>query len=237
MSKESIHNQIRSILEKFKVQNENLEKEKGKISQLEIDLLRKYCIDLYDLANDLSKTDEPSKETPKKDEPPVKEVFFEPKTLSETEKSIETKEVKTWDPPKFEPINEKAKAIEIPFEAKTEDKEKTSAIIDVINETNKKTALHETFSNTREKKEMVEKFANSKISKIIDAIDISKRFELQHNLFKSDNRSFTDSINSLENAGSIDMALKIFDHLAARYHWDTKNDLVKEFKSFIYRKY
>lgn len=237
MTKDSIHKQISLILEKFKAQNENLEKEKGKISQLETDLLRKYCIDLYDLISQINQASEPEKVEEKPVEIPVKEEYFKPKTLTETEKAIEVKEEKKWDPPKFEPVNEKPKTMELPLEEKPVVKETQTTVIDVISETSKKTALHETLSNATEKKEMIEKYANSKISKIIDAIDISKRFELQHNLFKSDNRSFSDSINNLENAGSLEMALKIFDHLASRYHWDSKNELVKEFKSFIYRKY
>ena len=239
MTKDSIHNQISLILAKFKVQNENIEKEKGKISQLETDLLRKYCIDLYDLVNQInSDLAEETKKEEKITEPKlIKDELFMSKTIAETEKAIETKEPKTWDPPKFEPVNEKPKTPEIQFEEKEKIEEKPQLIIDELSDKSKKTSLHETLVNTSEKKEMIEKYANSKISRILEVIDISKRFELQHNLFKSDNRAFTDSINNLENAGNLESALRIFESLSTRYHWDPKNNLVKELKSFIYRKY
>lgn len=255
MTKDNIHQEIKNLIEKIKVQNEHLEKEKGNIHALETDLLRKYCMDLYDLINcfqndlinkinlPVEKTTQGTKEEiieiAKPDvqniEEKLKEVIV--KTVSESDKITETKEQKLWDPPKFEPINEKSKTNELFNENSPKQENSIKTVINETNTNNTKSTLHETISKSAEANEMFEKFANSKIDKIINSIDISKRFELQQNLFKSDNRSFTDAINRLESSGNLETALRIFDHLAKLHHWDLKNELVKELKSLVYRRY
>lgn len=246
MTKDSIHREIKLILDKIKIQNENLEKERGKISMLETDILRKYCIDLYDLINQIQhvkiENDEIQiiKEPVKNEEklPELKPIeYVEKVIIIENTEKIEVNEQKNWDPPKFEPIKEKPVVQEIKFDEKPVYNEESNTKTNNTVFENKKTSIHETISVRSESKEMIEKYANTKIDKIITAIDISKRFELQQNLFKSDNHSFTDAINRIENSGNLETALRIFDHLAKLHHWDLKNELVKEFKSFIYRRY
>lgn len=255
MTKDNIHQEIKKLIEKIKVQNEHLEKEKGNIHALETDLLRKYCMDLYDLINcfqtsltselnlPITKpTQEAKEEIVEIAEPEVQNIEEKlpeviVKTDSEPEKITETKEQKLWDPPKFEPINEKPKTNELLKENLPKQENTAKPVINETNLNNNKSTLHETISKSAEANEMFEKFANSKIDKIINSIDISKRFELQQNLFKSDNRSFTDAINRLESSGNLETALRIFDHLAKLHHWDLKNELVKELKSLVYRRY
>ena len=255
MTKDNIHQEIKKLIEKIKVQNEHLEKEKGNIHALETDLLRKYCMDLYDLINSFESnlidkinlpiakpTSETKEETLKiveSDELNIEEKLPDVvvKTISESEKITENKEQNLWNPPKFEPINEKPKTNELNIDNSTKPENKQQVVINELSEQYKKSTLHDTISKSDETKEMLEKFANSKIDKIIASIDISKRFELQQNLFKSDNRSFTDAINRLEKSGNLETALRIFDHLAKLHHWDMKNELVKELKSLVYRRY
>ncbi len=53
MKRNELHNQIDLLLEKLIVNNKNLSAHEGKFSQLETDLLRKQCIELYDAINQL----------------------------------------------------------------------------------------------------------------------------------------------------------------------------------------
>lgn len=279
MKRKELHSQIEVLLEKLAANNKNLSVHEGKFSQLETDLLRKQCIELYDAINQLHLANMMSRDEPKVAaepiiappiepepfvEPPVKdnilpiveieeeveipelEVITKPEPLFEKialepELVIEKQEVlevplKTnpskFDAPKFEPIADKP-IKPAPQKLITEEK----SVLDRISETSTNTSLHETISSKKEENELSHRFANSKIEKIKDAIDISKRFELQSNLFGGDSHAYNISISELENSENKEVCLELFNRFATRYHWDHDNELAMELKSFVYRKY
>jgi hypothetical protein len=281
MKRKVLHSQIEVLLEKLAANNKNLSGHEGKFSQLETDLLRKQCIELYDAINQLHMENmmssgdrqvivepavspiiepEPFIEPPVKDNilPTIEieeeaeipeleaiaksepEPFFE-KIMPEPELVIEKPEVlevpiKTnpskFDAPKFEPIADKP-IKPTPQKLITEEK----SVLDRISETSTNTSLHETISSKKEENELSHRFANSKIEKIKDAIDISKRFELQSNLFGGDSHAYNISISELESAEGKEVCLELFNRFATRYHWKPDNELAMELKSFVYRKY
>jgi hypothetical protein len=139
-----------------------------------------------------------------------------------------------FDAPKFVPISEKQTPI-IPPPKRQEVQEKS--VLDKISEEKIEKTLHETISTKKDEKELFHGFANSRITKIKDAIDISKRFEIQTRLFGEDSNAYNISINELENAGNIENALKLFTIFTKRYHWDENDELMQELKSFLHRKY
>jgi hypothetical protein len=279
MKRKELHSQIEVLLEKLAANNKNLSVHEGKFSQLETDLLRKQCIELYDAINQLHLANMMSREEPKVAaeqiiapliepepfiEPPVKdnilpiveieqeveipelEVITKPEPLfekiaPEPELVIEKPEVlevplKTnpskFDAPKFEPIADKP-IKPAPQKLITEEK----SVLDRISETSTNTSLHETISSKKEENELSHRFANSKIEKIKDAIDISKRFELQSNLFGGDSHAYNISMSELENSENKEVCLELFSRFATRYHWSQDNELALELKSFVYRKY
>ncbi len=279
MKRKELHGQIEVLLEKLAANNKNLSVHEGKFSQLETDLLRKQCIELYDAINQLHLANMMSRDEPRVAaeqiiapliepepfiEPPVKdnilpiveieeeveipelEVITKPEPLfekiaPEPELVIEKQEVlevpiKTnpskFDAPKFEPIVEKP--IKTPPQLLIAEEK---SVLDKISETNVKSTLHETISSKKEENELSHRFANSKIEKIKDAIDISKRFELQSNLFGGDSHAYNISISELESAEGKEVCLELFNRFATRYHWKQDNELAMELKSFVYRKY
>lgn len=273
MNRKELHSQIDTLLDKLAANNTMLKTHEGKFSQLETDLLRKQCIELYDainqlhLANMMDKNIKPEVEVSKleviKKEPELKktETKPEPEAIKENKivdpvvsetllnkepesieiieekevvKVIEQKSKPTFDAPKFVPIVEKpAPVIAPPKAAVIEEK----SVLDKISETKSNTTLHETISSKKEENELSHRFANSKIAKIKDAIDISKRFEMQSNLFGGDSNAYNISISELEIAGDKESALELFNRFSTRYHWKADNELALELKSFIYRRY
>ena len=254
MNRSQLHIQIDSLLEKLVANNTFLKGHEGKFSQLETDLLRKQCIELYDAINQLHLTNmmdkgqktvegETIKEQEKKETEPhnddVKELVSSVKEQQSKPVSDLAKEGKETNPspafdiPKFVPIVEKPTAvIDVP-KKNVEEK----SVLDKINETKKNTTIQDSISIKKEEQELAHRFANSKITKIKDAIDISKRFEIQSNLFRSDSTYYNQAINDLENAENKLSALDIFDELVIKYHWGHDNELAQELKSFIYRKF
>ena len=54
MSRDKIHNRIDELLGMLSIHNRRLSLNAEKLSQLDIDVFRKYCIDLYDEVNGLA---------------------------------------------------------------------------------------------------------------------------------------------------------------------------------------
>ncbi len=274
MNRKELHSQIDLLIERLAANNTSLKEHEGKFSQLETDLLRKQCIELYDAINQLhmvNMMDKSSKpaidKTPKESvikdletskiekaiepELPKEEIIKEPELKKEepekeaeivTEKKeeeliIRIEEQKSkphYDPPKFVPIVEKPEPVITPPKKPAEPEK---SVLDKINEMKSNVSLHESISSKSEENELSHRFANSKIEKIKDAIDISKRFEIQSNLFLADSNAFNISISELENAEDRASAIELFNKFALRYHWKLEDELVQELKSFIYRKY
>ena len=272
MKRNELHNQIDLLLEKLIVNNKNLSAHEGKFSQLETDLLRKQCIELYDainqlhLVNMMDKSSQPvidlqTKEAEIKEikreevkaepilEPVIKvemptsiveieEEKVEPEIEPIVEKIqipvVEIKSTPSYEPQRFEPVAEKPIAVVVPdIKPKVEEK----SILDKITEAKSGNSLHETLSSKKEENELSHRFANSKIASIKSAIDISKRFELQSNLFGGDSNAYNNSLSEMDNASNKENALELFNSFASKYHWKHDNELAMELKSFIYRKY
>ncbi|MFM9944782.1 MAG: hypothetical protein ACKVQB_06070 [Bacteroidia bacterium] len=282
MNRKELHIQIDSLLEKLAANNTMLRTHEGRFSQLETDLLRKQCIELYDainqlhLANMMDKNTKPVAEIPKievvkkEPEPIIEPIIIEPIPVKVEEKSAidsaieklkeftepkieeikkeekveeagmkpvpvaEPKSPISFESPLFEPIVEKPTPVILPPKPPVVEEK---SVLDKINEVKPNTTLHETISTKNEENELSHRFANSKIFKIKDAIDISKRFELQSGLFGGDSNAYNISISELEIAGNKEAALELFNRFAIRYHWNAENELAQELKSFIYRKY
>ncbi len=273
MKRNELHNQIESLLEKLTANNKNLSVHEGKFSQLETDLLRKQCIELYDVINQLhllnmmDKSSQPAinlqtKETEIKEikieevkaeprlEPVIKEEIptpvmemeaeiKEPEIVSIPEPEIpkpvvEIKSTPSYEPQRFEPVAEKPIVVTPPPASLKIDEK---SVLDKIGENNANATLHESFSTKNEENELSHRFANSKIESIKSAIDISKRFELQSNLFEGDSNAYNNSLGEMDNASNKEAALSLFNNFASKYHWKQDNELALELKSFIYRKH
>lgn len=310
MNRALLHNVIKTLLEKMSDQNKMLTNHDGSFSQIETDILRKQCIELYEAIGQLhlhnvnstslksipeipeveNEPIENAQEEPKLEEVTLKvpaqeiidhaepmeeelEIFIEENEINESQKEIipqpEFIEELPEDPkphfipvkkllqeemvssikeeisvpektkienttPQFIPIEEKPAPVYVPPIQKLKEEK---SVLDKISQEQKSKTIHDHISSKNEEKLLHDLFPNSKIATIPSAIDISKRFELQNNLFGGQSHAYSQAIKSLEEAGNKNLALDAFDTLAQKLNWDTDSELVKEFKSFIYRKY
>lgn len=111
------------------------------------------------------------------------------------------------------------------------------SVLDKLSENEVKPTVHDVTKSSKTEKVLSETFLNFRISRIVDAIDISKRFELQNNLFGRDPQVYLNAIQTLEKSANLSEAMNHFNTFGKNYHWDFKDELVEELKSFIQRKY
>lgn len=337
MNKALLHNVIKTLLEKMSEQNKMLSQHKGQFSQIETDLLRKHCLELYEAIGQLNllnsnaahinlvppmevenenhnekqtsaqailddnteseplsiQEEEPeliianipeiTAEQETEAEPELEKVIQEPvihepvevvpEIITKKEEVVITEQpplepireessprfipVKKQTPqvvdtiiteeplvveqpvienskPQFIPIEEKPAPVYIP-PAKSINPEKS--VLDKISHEQKTKTIHDHISSKNEEKLLHDTFPNSKIASIPSAIDISKRFEIQNNLFGGQSQTYSQAIRSLEDAGDKKTALEVFESFVTRLNWDTDSELLKEFKSLIYRRY
>lgn len=253
------------ILEKMTAKSQSLAKQDGKFSQLETDLLRKQCIDLYDLINQLHLVNAQDKYAEPKIEvsPFVAVDKAIPDSINsgkpedaivESKKALE--ETKITEPPAepelmvlkpAEPIKEQKpemkspKFIPVVEEPSIENRSKNKSEIEIkvaeVVDPKSKATLHESLNSSKEENELAHRFVNSKINKIKEAIDISKRFEMQSVLFGDDSNAYNISMSELEMAGSRESAFELFKRFEQRYKWAHDHPLTLELKSLIYRKF
>ena len=250
MNSNELHKQIGQLLGNLKDLNTRLLENEGAYSQAEIDEFKSNTLELYDtihrlqLENWIPPISVAEKEIESVEVVSIPEVIdiievteIQTPIADSEEIKIPISEIKmpsNFDAPKFVPVIEKPTPVaETPKQAKPTEK----SILDKINESQSKNSLHEILVSTSDSDGWSDRFTNSKINKIKDAIDISKRFEIQSNLFGGDTHSYVTFINAIESADGLESALEHFKEVAIRYHWNAEAELVMELKSFIYRKY
>ncbi len=247
MNSHELHAQIEALLEQLAALNFQLSAQVGEYPKTQTDLFKAKTLELYDAIHALQMDNWRSAQT-------KAEHIIQAEPLAKTAEIVDLEEKPTqnlvveesnshvgelkipspYDAPKFVPVVEKPiPKIEAPQPAKPIEK----SLLDKMNESKSQNSLHEILVSTSESDEWSDRFAKTKITKIKDAIDISKRFEIQSNLFEGDANAYVSFINSIESADGLESALEQFKATAIRYHWNAETELVMELKSFIYRKY
>jgi hypothetical protein len=215
MSRDSIHQRIDELLGLLSIHNSRLSLHTERLSQLDIDVLRKQCIDLYDQVNMLAlqgKTNlrTPKVEAPKQEEIPAPTIQAKPEQQHVAE-VIQTEDV-------AEPIKEAT--IDPP---KQENKEPISP------KKSTKPAEDEMLS-------LFEKFSSKPIASIPKAISVAKRFEFQSVFFEGEAGEYNGFMAKLDAAEHREEAFKIYQEYKIRLHWDNE-ELKDELKVLIYRKH
>lgn len=222
MDREKTHRKIDELATLISVNNNRMLLHEERIPQLDIDLLRKNAIELYEAINILhiqnlkdkrsaalleeASVVEPEKEVPvepiEKIEEPVKEHITE--THPEEELKAENEPV--VEKPQPRPVVEKAKK---PEKAENSDKQ-----------------------------HLYEKLTRSSIESIKKSISISKRYEVQAALFKNDPDAYNEAINRLDSCETAKEALNYLNsELKTSYDWDDEDPLVEELYTLVERRY
>jgi hypothetical protein len=216
MSREQIHENIDELLGLMGVQNDRLSLRTEKISQLDIDVLRKQCIELYDEVNKLAlmgklKT---TMSPPVSEKPQRKSAEPIPKFTPEIETQIEDVDAES-----------------LITTNQTEDRSTKKSKV--------KNPVKTKPSNDTPEDEMLslfEKFNSKPITSVPRAISVAKRFEFQSEFFDGDASSYKEFMSQLDNAEGREAAFAIYHEAKDRLSWENE-DLKDELKVLMYRKH
>lgn len=212
MSRDSIHQRIDELLGLLSINNSRLSLHSEKLSQLDIDVLRKQCIDLYDEVNRLAlqgKIKLKATSTPVAKDAPLVERKPDP--------------TPTDDPvvlAALEPVQDIIKE-ETPLEQKEEVK---------------KPLIRHKAKADDEMLSLFEKFSSNPIKSIAKGMSVAKRFEFQSAFFDGDHTAYNSFISQLEDAGDRESAFAVYREYKAKLEWGNE-DLKDELKALLYRKY
>jgi hypothetical protein len=227
MSRENIHIKIDELLEVVSMHNGRLSLHTEKLSQLDIDVLRKQCIDLYDQVNLLA---------------------LKGKMVAKPSVQKITQQESSFVPAAIEQISTEVPVTknEITEAAQDEDLsvasvDSTPAPVAEIIEPEVVVIPEPKLPIKKEKLEddmlsLFEKFSNQPIDSIPKSISLAKRFELQSELFKGEAAAYNTFMAELDNASNRDQAFEIYQAAKEKYQWGNE-ELRDELKVLMYRKY
>lgn len=79
---------------------------------------------------------------------------------------------------------------------------------------------------------------NTKLESIKKGISISKRYEVQNELFGNDPQVYNEAIQTLDTQNNLEEAMDYFDNTLMVYHqWEEDNALVEEIRELLLRRY
>lgn len=226
MSREQLHQTISDLLETLDNNHNRLILHEERISQLDIDVLRKQCIDLYDAINRLALTGK-------------KAVQSLPEAVGE-----KTMETNVPEPAVVEKVEVKEEVAEV-LKPETKEEKSEESVRKVENKVAKKDtkkadeeprSIHKKLQEEQEMVSLFEKFNSKPIDSIAKAINISKRFEFQNNLFDGDGAAYKEFIDKIDSASNREAAFQVYHTYKNDLNW-TNEDLKDEIKSLLYRKY
>lgn len=251
MSRDIIHSEIDELLQKLSNHNSRLSLHTEKISQLDIDVLRKQCIDLYDQVNLLAlkgrNVSRPLTNVAESQEPARITLPVAPDSVDmETPKPEVTQlvQVPVAETPKPEVPKSEPVAVEAPKAAdKPIPKAEPAQPADVADTpkeevapfTMPKAPVHKPKPDD-EMLSLFEKFSSQPIDSIPKAISLAKRFEFQNELFDGEATTYNRFMAELDNAASREDAFRIYHTAKAKYKWENE-ELRDELKVLMYRKY
>jgi hypothetical protein len=232
MSRDEVHNRIDELLGLISINNNRLSLHTEKLSQLDIDVLRKNCIELYEQINllalqgkrlsQLQSAPKPTPaapiEEPKDEKPVVEETIVKEQPAAKQE--AETK-----------PKPDVAAEIEQPKTPQEEPKPKPKP-------TSKKTEPKPTkgYVPDEEMQSLFERFSSKPIESIAMALSVAKRYEFQSAFFDGDTNAFKGFLTELDGATDREGAFAVYHKFKMEYQWDNE-ELKDELKALMYRKY
>lgn len=234
MSRDSVHQRIDELLGLISIHNSRLSLHSDKLSQLDIDVLRKHCIDLYAEINLLAlqgkirtnkaveshKVEAPA---PKVKEPAPREIV----------KEIVQEKTQTPEQPPAPIEVEHIVVPQVP-EPTTPAKEP-----EPVEQRSTPAPNPKPIPTPKPEDEMLslfEKFSSNPIDKIAKGMSLAKRFEFQSAFFDGDNKEYNSFINQLDNATDREDAFRVYHEYKNKHEWDNE-ELKDELKALIYRKH
>lgn len=226
MDREKTHRKIDELATLISVNNNRMMLHEERIPQLDIDLLRKNAIELYESINLLHIQNLKDKR---------QSVLLEKADENGTKETGVLPEETVVEPIPEAPEPEPEQIIPEPEVAeKTVETEKTLKVSEELH----KTEAVEKATPKKDKEHLYEKLTRSSIESIKKSISISKRYEMQAALFKNDPDAYNSTINKLDSCDNAEDALNYLNNeLKSNYGWNDEDPLVEELYLLVERRY
>ncbi len=257
-NRKSLHQSIASISQTLSDLNRDMQL-RNDLSVLDIDLLRKHSIDLYDAVNQLrlvmkeqvetEETVEIRKEAEVKPPAPREpEIREEPRPQPEAKTEVPVTEESVSEPvSRFVP-DPGAEESSAPEETPVEEPEPT-AINEEINEEPEPVPVAQTDpeapkqenkstkGDEEEPNDLAYKLGNTPIDDLKQAISIAKKFELINSLFGGDVQKYAYTIHYINNLNSGDEAFEHLHQLKEEHRWDEDDRNFVELANLVRRRF
>jgi hypothetical protein len=255
MERKELHRKISELTELISVNNNRLFLHDDKIAQLEIDLLRKNAIELYEQINmlhiaNLRLKEEAQLTRADKDSnaiAPELDIMVGEETVAEGDNEVTISEKKEVIPVEIKPVIEPKEEMELPIqgfvvegvETKPQPQIKLFEVIEEKVEAPKSHPLVEKLSKDKtEKTNVYEKHRLSKIDSIKKSISILKKYEYQNQLFGKDSKAYSEAIEMLDQAAGLEVAISLIENsLAKKFNWSKDDVLIEELKELVMRRH
>lgn len=265
MSRDSIHREIKELIELLEIHHNRLYLKSGELHKLDLAQLRNLTVQMFEQIDRLELYRTKMEDVDAVRDESIDKVISEepitiPEQLEEVKDALEEVVEEVSEPEQIdeiieeivEEIEEKMDTIEedIVEEVVEENRVKEvkaeplkEEVQEEIEESPKATENKEEdhFLNDLKSKSkhsnLYERLSHSKLDSIKKAISISKRYELQNELFQKDPNNYNESIALLDSAGSIEEAFGRFDDLKAKFKWEDEDELVEELQTILLRRY
>lgn len=220
MEKNIIKEEIIELLEIIIEQSEVICQYKGRIPQIEIDIVLSNIRELYEKYKDLKQLNKPKVTQTETVEEKINEKIsvVEEKMLSETEQ-LKEKPSRAFGTKKTSPDL---------FTAHP-------TIADKFKD--EKKSLNEVLSDTKSDKSLAAKMKENPIKDLKAAIGINEKFKLINQLFEGNLQKYNESVSKLNGFSSFEEAEKYISFLKAEYNWEETNEVYAGLCELVTRRY
>ena len=247
MNQIQLLNKIKNQLKELTIINEQLITENRSANNIEVDLLKKKCVELYEsflkLSVDLSDVEVKTKETIveiKEEAKPelIQNVKSEEKI--EVEKKVIVEEAIAEIP--LQPVPEIIKEVVVVPDEKLETTLFTEPLplaekkSNLINIPNAEPSLHQKISGQKQT-DINERINDSRVESLKSAIGLNKKIAYVNELFKENTVEYAKAIDKLNTSIDLNEALKYFNELKHHYSWSNENEHVIELEQLIQKRF
>ncbi len=216
------------------------------VSNIDKDLLRQKCVELYELILILPAENIPTPAIPSSiatttaSKPEVIPELMPDIVLLNDVPKIEESTLETQD--LFAGVSKTETEIKNEAIEQILEEEKNNSVDEItlplMKEEAQEISLHEKIAFVMPPKpDLSEKLSESHITSLKNAINVNLKIAIVNDLFKENTVEYVKAIDKLNNSENIHEAMRYFTELKHTYDWDNQNALVKEFESLLNKRF
>lgn len=237
--KKLLLDEIRDLMSALQEQTETLQENEGKLSRIEYDLLLGSLRNIYDKVYRLQKLMlEPvqQRDIPAEKPAPSFRIKFEGREIP-SKPEEKPKPTPSAETPVATPAPPPPPKTSAPPTPKTADLFSAAQPTLAEKLQPEKTSVIDRLNSQVEDKSVASNLMHKPLADIKAAIGINEKFLFINELFGGSMQEYTQAIQELNQARSLEEALEIFDNYATRYKWNPRLPGVIKLKELVQRRY